>query len=138
MSCISLVLMLDALRPQGCFDCCWCGRAGTNDNSVYVYDIESKRCVVRLSGHNDDVNAVAYLHGDTNSGNGSSGSNPHIVVSGSDDSMVRVWDLRDKSGSVRAPAGVLVGELCCGQPCPLFHMSQSSLQLLRLCLLLPV
>lgn len=86
---------------------------GTNENSVRVYDIESKRCLARLTGHQDDVNAVAYLHGDTNSGNGDSGSNPHVIVSGSDDSMVRVWDLRDKSGSVRHPQGVLVGKSVC-------------------------
>jgi hypothetical protein len=32
--------------------------AGTNGNAVYVYDIESKRCLTRLSNHQDDVNAV--------------------------------------------------------------------------------
>eukprot|EP00878_Enallax_costatus_P018481 GHUV01019456.1.p1 GENE.GHUV01019456.1~~GHUV01019456.1.p1 ORF type:complete len:369 (+),score=74.08 GHUV01019456.1:1185-2291(+) len=83
--------------------------AGTNDNSVYVYDIESKRCLARLEGHQDDVNAVAYLHGDTNSGSDSGGSDPNIIVSGSDDHMVRVWDLRDRRGRLRIPNGVLVG-----------------------------
>jgi WD40 repeat protein len=38
-----------------------CLLPGTNDNSVYVYDIESKHCVARLTGHGNDVNAVAYL-----------------------------------------------------------------------------
>jgi WD40 repeat protein len=38
-----------------------CIAAGTNDNSVYVYDIESKHCLARLTGHGNDVNAVAYL-----------------------------------------------------------------------------
>lgn len=75
---------------------------------MYVYDIESKRCLSRLTGHDNDVNAVAYLDGD--GGSGSSG-NPHVLVSGSDDHMVRVWDIRDKVGrNLRQPQGVLVGE----------------------------
>lgn len=72
---------------------------------------------MRLAGHKDDVNAVAYLHGDTNSGNGSSGSDPNVIVSGSDDHMVRVWDLRDRSGRVGVPNGVLVGEFQQPQIC---------------------
>lgn len=32
--------------------------AGTNGNAVYIYDIESKRCLTKLTNHQDDVNAV--------------------------------------------------------------------------------
>lgn len=39
--------------------CCLC--AGTNGNAVYVYDIESKRCLTKLTNHQDDVNAVVRL-----------------------------------------------------------------------------
>jgi hypothetical protein len=38
----------------------WCtSDTGTNDRAVYVYDIESRACVGRLTGHGDDVNAGA-------------------------------------------------------------------------------
>eukprot|EP00879_Flechtneria_rotunda_P017484 GHRR01018332.1.p2 GENE.GHRR01018332.1~~GHRR01018332.1.p2 ORF type:complete len:106 (+),score=25.25 GHRR01018332.1:1406-1723(+) len=73
--------------------------AGTNDNSVYIYDIESKKSLSRFRGHNDDVNAVAYLRDD----------DPNLIVSGCDDDQVRLWDARDKAGAVRKPQGVLVG-----------------------------
>ncbi|KAF8062665.1 LEC14B protein [Scenedesmus sp. PABB004] len=78
--------------------------AGTNDRAVYVYDVESKACLARLTGHGDDVNAVAYL----------GGGSPHLLVSGSDDEMVRLWDVRVRSASgrnVRKPQGVLVGHV---------------------------
>jgi hypothetical protein len=32
--------------------------AGTNGNAVYIYDIESKCCLTKLTNHQDDVNAV--------------------------------------------------------------------------------
>ncbi|KAF6262050.1 WD40-repeat-containing domain protein [Scenedesmus sp. NREL 46B-D3] len=86
--------------------------AGTNDNSVYVYDIESKHCLARLTGHGNDVNAVAYLQGDGSDASASAAASPHLLLSGSDDHMVRLWDtrLRDRAGRHgRQPQGVLVG-----------------------------
>lgn len=71
--------------------------AGTSDHAVYVYDIESRRSVLRIPGHNDDVNAVCF--GDA--------SSPHILYSGSDDTLIKVWDRRSM-GDSRA-AGVFVG-----------------------------
>nr|OQO32396.1 hypothetical protein B0A51_00456 [Rachicladosporium sp. CCFEE 5018] len=71
--------------------------AGTSDYSVYVYDIESQRSILRIPGHSDDVNAVCF--GDKMS--------PHILYSGSDDTTLKVWDRRSLS-SMR-PAGMFLG-----------------------------
>lgn len=71
--------------------------AGTSDQSVYVYDLESQRSILRIPGHQDDVNAVCF--GDRMS--------PHILYSGSDDTTLKVWDRRSLA-SMR-PAGMFLG-----------------------------
>jgi len=71
--------------------------AGTSDHSVIVYDLERRQSTVRLSNHDDDVNAVCF--GDK--------SSPHILYSGSDDQTLRVWDRRSMADG--RPAGVFVG-----------------------------
>ncbi|GBF87871.1 hypothetical protein Rsub_00583 [Raphidocelis subcapitata] len=73
--------------------------AGTSDSSVYIYDFESKRVTSRLLGHGDDVNAVCYLDD----------SSPHMIVSGSDDTHIKVWDRRLAGVTCRRPVGVLLG-----------------------------
>ncbi|KAL8889938.1 MAG: hypothetical protein Q9215_002863 [Flavoplaca cf. flavocitrina] len=71
--------------------------AGTSDHSVYVYDIEAKQSILRIPGHSDDVNAVCF--GDNTS--------PHILYSGSDDTLIKVWDRRSMGDS--REAGVFMG-----------------------------
>lgn len=71
--------------------------AGKSDNSVIVYDIETRQSVLRLQKHEDDVNAVCF--GDK--------SSPHILYSGSDDSTIRVWDRRSMGDG--REAGVFIG-----------------------------
>jgi WD repeat-containing protein 23 len=71
--------------------------AGTSDDTIIVYDIERQGTVLRIEGHDGDVNAVCY--GDPNS--------PHILYSGSDDSTMKVWDRRSIAGG--RPAGVFLG-----------------------------
>ena len=71
--------------------------AGTSNNSVYVYDIEKRQSILRIPGHNGDVNAVCF--GDT--------SSPHILYSGSDDTLIKVWDRRSMGDS--REAGVFMG-----------------------------
>ncbi|KAF2264347.1 WD40 repeat-like protein [Lojkania enalia] len=71
--------------------------AGTGDNSVYVYDIERRQSILRIPGHQDDVNAVCF--GDSQS--------PHILYSGSDDTTLKVWDRRSLGDG--REAGVFLG-----------------------------
>jgi WD repeat-containing protein 23 len=71
--------------------------AGANQGLIFVYDIDSQRPILRLDAHNDDVNAVCFA--DTASSN--------VLVSGSDDGLLKVWDRRSLQG--QTPSGVLVG-----------------------------
>ncbi|GIL72283.1 hypothetical protein Vretifemale_2659, partial [Volvox reticuliferus] len=73
--------------------------------SVEVMDVETKRVVASARGHQDDVNAVTYAD-----------STPNIIISGSDDTYIKVWDRRTMSvertdcpARRRRPVGVLVG-----------------------------
>jgi WD repeat-containing protein 23 len=71
--------------------------AGTSSNSIVVYDIESRRSVLNIVGHEEDVNAVCF--GDN--------SSPHILYSGSDDTTLKVWDRRSMADS--REAGAFIG-----------------------------
>ncbi|KAL8278391.1 hypothetical protein RQP46_009283 [Phenoliferia psychrophenolica] len=70
---------------------------GTGHGQIFVYDIETNRTVLRVRAHAGDVNAVAFA--DEGSSN--------LLLSGSDDTFVKVWDRRSLSGE-RA-SGTLVG-----------------------------
>jgi WD repeat-containing protein 23 len=71
--------------------------AGTSAHSIVVYDVESRRTVLEIPGHEEDVNAVCF--GDV--------SSPHILYSGSDDTTLKVWDRRSMGDS--REAGAFVG-----------------------------
>ena len=73
--------------------------AGTGDASLYIYDIAAGRTVVKVQGHSDDVNAVAY-------GNDCDGN---LIYTGSDDHEVRVWDRRTLGAHRGTPVGVFLG-----------------------------
>lgn len=72
--------------------------AGASDSSMYAYDMESKTTVARARGHKDEVNAVAYTDETDN-----------VILSGSDDSTIKVWDRREMGRSNPRPVGVILG-----------------------------
>ena len=71
--------------------------AGSNDQHVYLYDIETKRRTHRIGAHEDDINNVAWAD-----------STSQIFFTGSDDRLIKVWDRRMAEGDER-PAGVFIG-----------------------------
>lgn len=73
--------------------------AGTNANSIVVYDIESRQVLHQIAGHDDHVNAVCFADS----------SSPHILYSGSDDSTIKVWDRRSMGDG--REAGAFVGHI---------------------------
>ncbi|KAI0698404.1 WD40 repeat-like protein, partial [Cerioporus squamosus] len=71
--------------------------AGGN-KMIFVYDLLADRRTVKITGHTDDVNTCCWA--DTASGN--------VLISGSDDTFVKVWDRRSLGGTGK-PSGVLIG-----------------------------
>jgi WD40 repeat protein len=55
--------------------------AGCNDGVILLHDMERKKNILELDGHSEDVNSVAFVDG-------------NVMVSGSDDSLIKVWDIR--------------------------------------------
>ena len=103
------------LRDREAADAGWLGRmgifsvrfsgdgrelvAGTNRNSIVVYDIESRRVLHSVIGHEGHVNAVCFADK----------SSPHILYSGSDDATIKVWDRRSMGDG--REAGAFVGHI---------------------------
>ncbi|CAH9108979.1 unnamed protein product [Cuscuta europaea] len=73
--------------------------AGSSDDSIYVYDLETKKLSLHITAHQSDVNAVCFAD-----------ESGHLIYSGSDDSLCKVWDRRCFA-SDRKAAGVLIGHL---------------------------
>lgn len=71
--------------------------AGTSSNALVVYDIDSRRVLHHIEGHEDDVNAVCFADK----------MSPHILYSGSDDATIKVWDRRSMGD--KREAGAFVG-----------------------------
>lgn len=74
------------------------GGNGSTGGELRVYDLTAERRTIVIEAHENDVNSCCWA--DTSSGN--------ILISGSDDSFVKVWDRRSL-GSTKKPSGVLAG-----------------------------
>lgn len=71
--------------------------AGTSDQSVIVYDIESRQQLINIDAHDGDVNAVCFADKE----------NSNILFSGSDDTTIKVWDRRSMGD--KREAGAFIG-----------------------------
>lgn len=72
--------------------------AGASDHCVYVYDLTSRRQVLRIRAQENDVNAVAFADASSN-----------IIVSGGDEGILKVWDRRQLVDRRPKPVGVFAG-----------------------------
>ncbi|XP_054274991.1 DDB1- and CUL4-associated factor 11-like isoform X1 [Macrosteles quadrilineatus] len=73
---------------------------GANDGYLYVYDLECNQRTLRIDGHGEDVNTVAFAD-----------STSKILYSGGDDGLVKVWDRRTLNETNPRPVGVLAGHM---------------------------
>ncbi|KAK9281382.1 hypothetical protein L1049_004282 [Liquidambar formosana] len=73
--------------------------AGSSDDSIYVYDLDANKRSLRISAHMSDVNTVCFAD-----------ESGHIIYSGSDDNLCKVWDRRCFIAKGKS-AGVLTGHL---------------------------
>ncbi|XP_020272509.1 denticleless protein homolog isoform X2 [Asparagus officinalis] len=75
------------------FDMCWIKDdtqllTSSGDQTIKIWNAEKRKCVGILSGHTGSVKSIC-----------SHSSNPELLVSGSRDGSVALWDLRCKSSS---------------------------------------
>lgn len=73
---------------------------GANDGYLYVYDRFAQTRSLRIDAHEDDVNAVAFVDSAT-----------HILASGADDGLCKIWDRRALREDNPTPVGVFAGHV---------------------------
>ena len=72
--------------------------SGASDYCLYVYDLDSRRQVLKVKAQEGDVNAVAYADASCN-----------LLLSGGDDGLVKVWDRRQLVERRPKAVGVFAG-----------------------------
>jgi len=73
---------------------------GANNGYIYIYDRFAQTRSLRIDAHDDDVNAVAFVDEAT-----------HILASGGDDGLIKIWDRRSLKESNPHPVGVFAGHV---------------------------
>ncbi|XP_032668188.1 DDB1- and CUL4-associated factor 11-like isoform X3 [Odontomachus brunneus] len=73
---------------------------GANDGYLYTYDRECHKRVLRIAGHDADINAVTFAD-----------QTSQIFYSAGDDGLCKVWDKRMVSETDPRPVGVLAGHM---------------------------
>ncbi|XP_063986297.1 DDB1- and CUL4-associated factor 11 isoform X2 [Diachasmimorpha longicaudata] len=69
-----------------------------NDGYLYVYDRECHQRTIKIAGHTEDANTVAFAD-----------STSQILYSAGDDGLCKVWDRRTLNEAHPHPVGVLAG-----------------------------
>ena len=67
--------------------------SGAADTNIIAWDVVAQKGLVRLTGHRDAVTCIALLDRAGRVVDGSSGPSGVLVVSGSKDGSIRVWDV---------------------------------------------
>jgi WD repeat-containing protein 23 len=70
---------------------------GSSDAALYFYDLDRRVRSARVEAHDDDVNAVCFLD-----------KSSQTLCSGSDDSLVKIWDRRALDDG---PVGIFAGHV---------------------------
>ncbi|XP_050219804.1 LEC14B homolog [Mercurialis annua] len=73
--------------------------AGGSDYGIHVYDLESNKKILWIHAHQSDVNTVCFAD-----------ETGHLIYSGSDDNLCKVWDRRCFINRGQA-TGILTGHL---------------------------
>ncbi|KAF2075437.1 hypothetical protein CYY_003266 [Polysphondylium violaceum] len=74
--------------------------AGSSDGLIFIYDLIDRRNAIQIRGHRDDINSVTFID---------KGGN--LFATGSDDSLIKIWDKRILDDSFNRPIGVLTGHI---------------------------
>lgn len=100
--------------------------AGLNRGVLIVYDIERRVNVLKAAAHGDDINTVCYLDA------GDGGGAGNVMVTGSDDHLIKVWDRRTQScigGWIAHTDGLTSVVSCCDGQYVLSNSKDQSMKL---------